>query len=618
MPDDPNVAAPLVQLEPNPPTIQKVKLPEIGASTQMTGLRPPSVPLSVSGAQSSAVKSVPKRGSSAGDLANPFKMPSDTEVFSLRSSPSLSHKAQRTEASPTKAKMRVSLYEPPQSHRRNFKALLADDDAENAKLFEKLQTKKDADAMLISQQSKDRQLGKENLHDFVAKKREMFLLQFALGVKKDEIKKLEHIAQAEEQKLLDDERSLEEDAAKFDAFLKENDKNSVEAIKRAEAETKSKLEKVAEIKKLNVQIMAIRSEMSKNEDQLKDYQRYREFLEKLTPAEWLTLHQRQKTGKRASGMGGTSAAGNKLAEDPTANKQRDRGARKPAATLKSKVQFNRNSQATASHSSHTNDMSNAGGEADGGSDDELAGSDDDEFDLLSATDAGAPPPLFFTTPQQLLDIFSELEESNLALIQNCQETEETLEELKVKIAETEQHMDAETESLRQQIDFLNAAIAREEERATKLEEKSKFFTSSLSEADQEKVLADLHSKVKDVYRRCLGDGDVNISTLQMLTGIENRLEKLFEAIEMMPPDKVEKAERIKDKERRQRLREEKMDAQRVQQEERIQRALERARAPVKKKTGKPVVFRSAPPQKKKKRAQDNKNKDEEDLAYYWT
>jgi hypothetical protein len=78
----------------------------------------------------------------------------------------------------------------------------------------------------------DRQLGKENLHDFVAKKREMFLLQFALRVKKDEIRKLEQIAQAEEQKLLDDERSLEEDAAKFDAFLKENDKNSVEAIKR--------------------------------------------------------------------------------------------------------------------------------------------------------------------------------------------------------------------------------------------------------------------------------------------------------------------------------------------------------------------------------------------------
>ena len=75
----------------------------------------------------------------------------------------------------------------------------------------------------------------------------MFLVQYALGVKRQEMQKLEEIAQvdilegflnlilffkAEEQKLLDDEKALEEDAAKFDAFLKENDKTSVEAIKR--------------------------------------------------------------------------------------------------------------------------------------------------------------------------------------------------------------------------------------------------------------------------------------------------------------------------------------------------------------------------------------------------
>ena len=34
------------------------------------------------------------------------------------------------------------------------------------------------------------------------------------------------------------------------------------------------------------------------------------------------------------------------------------------------------------------------------------------------------------------------------------------------------------------------------------------------------------------------------STLQMLTNIENRLEELFEQIEMMPPDKVEMAEKV--------------------------------------------------------------------------
>lgn len=51
---------------------------------------------------------------------------------------------------------------------------------------------------------------------------------------------------------------------------------------RAEIETKWKLEKVQEVKKLNLSISVIKSEMSKNEDQLKDLQQYRQFLEKLT------------------------------------------------------------------------------------------------------------------------------------------------------------------------------------------------------------------------------------------------------------------------------------------------------------------------------------------------
>jgi len=48
--------------------------------------------------------------------------------------------------------------------------------------------------------------------------------------------------------------------------------------------------------------------------------------------------------------------------------------------------------------------------------------------------------LFFTDPQQLLDIFSELEEQNLSLIQNSQETEETLEEMKQTVKSTKAKM----------------------------------------------------------------------------------------------------------------------------------------------------------------------------------
>ena len=38
--------------------------------------------------------------------------------------------------------------------------------------------------------------------------------------------------------------------------------------------------------------------------------------------------------------------------------------------------------------------------------------------------------LYFHDPKQLMEIFTELEEQNLSLIQNSQETEEALEEVK--------------------------------------------------------------------------------------------------------------------------------------------------------------------------------------------
>ena len=56
-------------------------------------------------------------------------------------------------------------------------------------------------------------------------------MQYSLGVKRDETQKLEEIAQAEERKLELAEQYLEEDAAMFDEFLKENDTNSADAMR---------------------------------------------------------------------------------------------------------------------------------------------------------------------------------------------------------------------------------------------------------------------------------------------------------------------------------------------------------------------------------------------------
>ena len=71
----------------------------------------------------------------------------------------------------------------------------------------------------------ERRQEKEIMTEFIAKKREMFLVQMSLDTKREEIRKLEEKAQMKEEALQKSEQMLEEDAIRFDTFLKENDFN---------------------------------------------------------------------------------------------------------------------------------------------------------------------------------------------------------------------------------------------------------------------------------------------------------------------------------------------------------------------------------------------------------
>ncbi|XP_064633100.1 cilia- and flagella-associated protein 100-like isoform X1 [Lineus longissimus] len=558
---------------------------------------------------------------------NPFKMPPDNDIFVLRDKERQKKKQERIRQRSLKVHEKTTY-----ASRVNFRTASmirpADSDEERQKSDddeEKALAVKD-DPQFTLAVTRDRHVEKESLADYISKKREMFLVQYSLGVKRDEMRKLEEIAAAEERKLELAEQYLEEDAAMFDEFLKENDKNSVEAIKIAEAETKAKLEKVSEIKRINAQMMAVKSEISKYEDTLKEYQLYKKFLDALTPQEWRDQRDYQRAKRR---------------EERKKKKEEELAKRGP---LLPKTPTNTDDKSKKSSKSPSKLGMNAKGVAkrvgvgaiafkwrkhsrqESGASSGRSSSQADTKSVVSLTDdsedeSDEEPELYFTDPQQLLDIFAELEEQNLSLIQNSQETEEALEEMKQTIKNTKGKMEKETEILKEQIDKLNNAINREEEKATELEVKAKLFSyGEFKQEDQEKMLAQLNNKVEDVYRSCIGDNEANISTLQMLTNIENRLEELFEMIEMMPQDKVEAAEKAKDKERRLKLREEKMEQQRLHQEDRVRRALERAKADPKKRTGKKLVFRSEPPQLKKKEddGDDQATREEEFLAYFFT
>jgi len=529
---------------------------------------------------------------------NPFKIPPETEIFQLRDAERQRKKMDREKQRTLKVHEKTTY-----AHEMRARTLKARQPFADTQL--------EADEMtgsgdqLIGQDdplqlaTRDRHVEKEDLASFVAKKREMFLVQYSLGVKRDEMRKLEEIAQAEEKKLETAEQFLEEDAQMFDEFLKENDKNSVEAIKMAEQETKAKLEKVGEIKKIQAQITALKSEISKNEDQLKEYQTYKFFLDDLTPKEW----QESRTQRRAARK---------------AEHKKKKAEEKPLVAINMSKRASITKQDSKSHRSSLKNIRKTSGANVEDTQSLVSGISRDSDDDYESDDSCE---LYFTDPQQLLNIFAELEEQNLSLIQNSQETEEALDEMKQTIETTKSRMNKEAEVLKAQIASLDSQISAEEEKAKELEHKSKMFSYGQYKGDdQEKMLEVLNEKVEEVYRSCIGDNEANISTLQMLTNIENRLEELFEHIEMMPTEKVELAEKAKEKERRLKLREEKLEQQRLHQEERVRKALERAKADPKVQTGKRLVFRSRPPevQKKKTDIVDKNNEEDEELAYYFS
>ncbi len=549
-------------------------------------------------------------------MENPFRLPGDDQIFRMREEER--RKKEESKIFNSTLKVWEKSKAEVESTSQRLKEILGDEQI--LKLNDVKKNNQESQKINIPRRQE-----KENITEFVAKKREMFLVQMSLDTKREEIRKLEEKAQMKEEALQRSEQMLEEDAMRFDAFLKENDKKAHDAIKRAEEETKRKQEKTQEIKRLTQQIQALSSEMSKHRESLEDCMRYKKFLDMLTPPEWFEQHHlrwedkiRQKRQEQFDA---------KLREWER-NKKRliEQHRKEMEARKEAKKDRRRGRQAVE---------------------------DDDEEEEPEAKLVIPPPPrledevvdlpeeevpMYFTEPQQLMDIFSALEEQNLFLIQNSQETEHTLEELQHAFNDTKIKMDAQTGVLQQQIDELKQQIGNEDNRVKTLLNKrlaNSDSTASLSERketkvtnasnpggvssqqEKEKLLAELNAKVRAVYELCGFDASSKPSTLFMLSQMESKLEVLLQDIENMPQDYVIKAEKEKEKRRRERKREEQQALQIRLQEERNKRAIERSMQAPKKRIGRQVMYRSRPSRSEaKSTGDDNNDKDNTDEIRY--
>ncbi|XP_039699527.1 cilia- and flagella-associated protein 100 [Pteropus medius] len=543
--------------------------------------------------------------------ANPFHMSEDVDFFLLRDQERNKSRSEREQKKTLRVHEKMTYSSKVSakhtSLRRELQLEEETEDQEARAEAEQLRAFHDNTAWKLSM-TKEKKGESDNINKYINRKRQMFLIQYALDMKRSEIQRLEMLATKEEAELERAEKTLEKDSALFDEFLRENDRSSVQALRAAEKETKSKMEKITEIRDLTTQIMNIKSEISKFEDTLQHYKIFKDFLYKLSPKEWLEEQEKKHLALK------------KIVKSPKENtlfstqgNKEGQGPRKPGKVL----QMIQAGQVLATTVGFQKDRqpSVSGGLDPKGSSSAHPTQKDPDSD-------GEELELYFTEPQQLLDIFTKLEEQNLSLIQNTQEMEETLEELSFTLKNTQIRMDREVNQLKQWITTLMMSIAKEEEMAAELQLKARVFHfGQYKGAQEDKVLESLNHKVLDVYRHCVGtQQESNLGTVQMLTIIEQQLDDLLENLERVPQIKVEQAEKAKEKERRQRLREEKAKMQKQQQEERLQRAQARAQAEIKKKKGRRLVCRSRPPAMKTKEEPEYEllDKDKEEQLFFFT
>ncbi|XP_070693347.1 cilia- and flagella-associated protein 100-like [Pempheris klunzingeri] len=434
---------------------------------------------------------------------------------------------------------------------------------------------------------------KDSKHDLIYMERQKAVLELSLMTKRSEILRMDRAIAKEEAQLKRLENIIERDNLNFEEFLRENEKKSVEARTFFEREAKSKQEKNAEIKKLTAEIGTIKSELIKFEEILIDYKRYKDLLFDLSPPEW---QEAQKTKTLTAKVLSDGDARDKQSSEPEQSAVRN-GLEGEVSSPGRELPSIRESRLSSGHS------------------DTLVTHPKLDSDSSEYEDE---PELYFTDPQQLLDLITELTEQNLSLIQNSTRVEETLEELRQSMETTRKKIEKDEEQLTLQIDDMNQRINMEKARGAKLNQKVQLHVS-LNTEDQDVMLDVLGEKVAEVHRCCVDNRMTNLNTLEKLASIENRMSLLLQGLESIPEESLEMMKKIKDSERRSRQREEKLREQREKQKERMRRYLERSLADSKKISGRKLMPRCMPAaQKVRVTKVDSTPAEDEIHAYLFT
>lgn len=513
---------------------------------------------------------------------NPFFFPDDPGWISLRQNDAKAKKEQRQLERQKSVIEKTTFQSRARAHQL---PIVRDPMSFRHKKEKEISKKEEAEltqtAFLQQKKFRVRPVENEFTHQFIQRKREIFLVNFAIKTKQDEICYFKKKTLEAEEELDKNAERIHQDALNFDEFLKQTDQGAVEAMKEVETEIKCKSKKIIEHRRLLAQISVLKADLAKKDDLLFEELSYKRFLLQvaynikspkgpITVESWIKKKQQmindeikkldaEKEGNdaRLKARGKWRAVRQSIVPNNTQLiKKLEEKQGLPLAKLRFPEEW-----------SHP----------------KLCDKDTEKLKSL------------MEKPKKLIKVMRNLEDENLKLIFHYQNSQENLEEFKLMHAQTVRKIARNTNHLKGQVQKLERICEEYEEKASELQFMCQM-TESVDKTDaSDDLLETLTLKIKQVYSATVCENVLlNIDAIVMLTGIENKMQELLADIEEMPQEIVNEIRQAKAKSRRQELREAKLQQEKERQLQRALKAQERALKTHKKSMKRQLMKRSSP------------------------
>ncbi|KAL5961644.1 hypothetical protein TSMEX_010632 [Taenia solium] len=410
----------------------------------------------------------------------------------------------------------------------------------------------------------------DQVNTFIEDRRKICMINLAIRTKEGEIARLNKMLEDEAAFLANEERELIIRHDEHDKYLKAICLRTAEAIKKADSETRKRVQITDKIKRTRYKLAHMNAECINLEEEFLRLSTYKDFLDSVAR----TLEETRAADRRVA------------MKFITAEENADDEVAEPAPTPATKE-----------------------------------GAPD------SAINA------FFRSPQDLVDILAELESNNLTLIENVQEQEEACERLRLKAARLQKVLDVERATVDEHIAQEEEIIAmlmneiseiensREQIKEFMLLERYDGF--SLGSIDQfdppwlresrtrraldeevEKptvgqLLDILHEQIHKLYCKIFGnDGTTRLDTLMMLKILETATDDLARSLSKYSRMQVLKAKKTVDEHNRLLARQRQKEVEALAHEAKLKGAIAKSKEPPRWHRGRRIIDRSQPPKEK--------------------